>query len=82
MVYSSKRIKELPNVPAIEELAKGDALKLMQAVDGGFELDRIVFGPPNMPAARLKTLRDALDKTMVDPEFVATARRLKRPMPT
>lgn len=79
LVYSSKRIKELPNVPATEELAKGDALKVMQAVNGGFELDRIVFAPPNMPAARLKTLRDALDKTMIDPEFMANSEKLKRP---
>jgi tripartite-type tricarboxylate transporter receptor subunit TctC len=79
VVYSNKRLKELPNVPAIEELAKGDALKLMQAVDGGFELDRIMFAPPNMPAERLKTLRTALDKTMADPEFIANSEKAKRP---
>jgi tripartite-type tricarboxylate transporter receptor subunit TctC len=79
VVYSNKRLKELPNVPTIEELAKGDALKLMQAVDSGFELDRFMFGPPNLPAARLKTLRDALDKAMADPEFISSSEKAKRP---
>ncbi len=79
VVYSEKRIPELPDVPAIAELTTGDSLKTMQAIIGMFELDRIMMAPPKMAAGRLQVLTDALDKAMADPEFKASSDKLKRP---
>ncbi len=80
VVYSPKRIPELPNMPTALELTTGDAQKTMNAVSAAFELDRVLFAPPGMSAARTKTLRDALAKAMTDPEFIATSDKAKRPV--
>jgi tripartite-type tricarboxylate transporter receptor subunit TctC len=37
-------------------------------------LGRSIYGPPGIPADRLAILRDAFNKTMQDPEFLARAR--------
>lgn len=80
VVYSQKRIAELPDVPTALELTTGDAQKTMTAVSAAFELDRVLFAPPGMAAARTKTLRDAVAKAMADPEFIATSEKAKRPV--
>jgi tripartite-type tricarboxylate transporter receptor subunit TctC len=38
-------------------------------------LGRPLMGPPNLPADRLKTLRDAYAKMIGDPEFLADAKK-------
>lgn len=46
--------------------------------------DREISGPyitsPDVPAERLKMLRDAFDKTMQDPDFLADAEKEKQPI--
>lgn len=42
------------------------------------ELGRIVVGPPKMPPARLRFLRNALKATLADPALVAESRRTER----
>ncbi len=39
-------------------------------------LGRSIYGPPGMPGDRLIALRDAFEKTMRDPEFVARKRNM------
>ena len=39
------------------------------------ELGRVLFGPPGIPADRVKTLREAFMKTMSDPELLAEAKK-------
>jgi tripartite-type tricarboxylate transporter receptor subunit TctC len=38
-------------------------------------MGRPLFGPPGMPADRLKLLRDGLNKMMTDPELLADAKK-------
>jgi tripartite-type tricarboxylate transporter receptor subunit TctC len=38
-------------------------------------IGRPLIGPPNMPADRLKLLRDAYAKMLNDPEFLADAKK-------
>jgi tripartite-type tricarboxylate transporter receptor subunit TctC len=38
-------------------------------------MGRPVLGPPGLPADRLKTLRDAFNKTMSDPQFQAEVKK-------
>ena len=40
-------------------------------------VQRSIAGPPGMDAALLKRLRDAFNQTMVDPEFLATAKKAR-----
>jgi len=75
-----KRDARLPQTPTIYELmdhyktgsaGRGLATVLLGA-DG---MGRPMFGPPGMPADRLKVLRDAYDKTMNDETFRAEVKR-------
>lgn len=68
-------------VPYMMDLAASDRDRsIMRAL----VLDREVSGPyitsPDVPAERLKILREAFDKTMHDPEFLADAEKEKQPI--
>jgi tripartite-type tricarboxylate transporter receptor subunit TctC len=64
--------------PSIFTLAKTPELK--QALDflyAGQGIGRPFVAPPDMPADRVKMVRDAFDATMRDPEFLADAKKGK-----
>lgn len=67
---------ELTDVPLISDLAQNEtdkqAIELLYAGQG---IGRPFVAPPNLPADRLKILRDAFAATMTDPEFLAEARQ-------
>jgi hypothetical protein len=69
---------ELPGVPFIRDFARNEeerqALRLLYAGQG---LGRPFIGPPDLPMARLKTLRTAFDETMKDSDFLAEAKKLR-----
>jgi tripartite-type tricarboxylate transporter receptor subunit TctC len=44
---------------------------------GGQGIGRPFVAPPDMPADRLKVVRDAFAKTMSDPEFIADVKKDK-----
>jgi tripartite-type tricarboxylate transporter receptor subunit TctC len=75
-----KRYPNLPDVPTIWELMDkhkvGDAdrqlAKILVLPD---DIGRPFFGPPAMPADRLKILRDAFAKMMSDPELIAETKK-------
>lgn len=67
---------ELKGVPLIAELARteeGRRILEFQNSDAGIGWS--VVAPPNVPAARLAVLRQAFDKTIADPEFLAEAQK-------
>ena len=73
MQLAGEKDPTLPaDLPLITELARNDSdrqileLVLVQQVMG-----RPMMAPPNMPADRVKALRDAFDATMTDKDFVA-----------
>jgi hypothetical protein len=75
-----KRDARLPQTPTVFELmdqyktppsGRGLATVLLGA-DG---MGRPMFGPPGLPADRLKTLRDAYAKTMKDENFRAEVKK-------
>ncbi len=66
------REAELPQVPAFLELVKTPRERAMvRLLQSNQIVGRSVYGPPEIPAERLAALRDAFDKTMRDPEFMA-----------
>lgn len=76
----SKRDARLPNTPTIFELmdrykTPDPGKRLATVLLGADDMGRPMFGPPNMPADRLKTLRDAFAKTMADEQFRADVKK-------
>jgi len=78
--FSEARSSDHPNVPTIYEVIPEDRRALMQTLIQIYALERTMIAPPNMPASRLKTLRDALDKVMAEPEFQENMAKIKRPV--
>ncbi|MDB5595912.1 MAG: tripartite tricarboxylate transporter family receptor [Hyphomicrobiales bacterium] len=69
-----KKAPDLQDVPLLIDLAKNDqdraALRLLSAP---VAIGRPLFTTPDVPAERVKALREAFDATMKDPEFLAAA---------
>ena len=69
---------ELPGVPLARDLARNDEER--QAIDflyAGQGIGRPFAAPPGLPPDVLKTLREAFDATMKDPDFVADVKKQK-----
>jgi len=67
---------ELKDVPFVVDLARNDEQK--QAIEflyAGQGIGRPFVAPPDLPADRLKMLRDAFNATMKDPEFIADVKK-------
>src|SRR5262245_12002275 len=75
---ATEKIQELPDVPLIIDLTddtkEKDALRLIFSRQ---IMARPFAAPPDMPADRVKVLRDAFDATMKDPAFLADMARQK-----
>jgi len=75
-----KRDARLPNTPTIFEImdrykTPESGRRLATVLLGADDMGRPMFGPPGMPADRLKTLRDAFVKTMADEQFRAEVKK-------
>jgi tripartite-type tricarboxylate transporter receptor subunit TctC len=69
---------ELTGVPFIPELARNDEQrKTIEFLYAGQGIGRPFVAPPDLPAGRLKMLRDAFNATMTDADFVAEAKKSK-----
>jgi tripartite-type tricarboxylate transporter receptor subunit TctC len=73
-----KRNHRLPNTPTIWELMEqekaADAKKrLARVILGPGAFGRPILGTPGIPSDRVKLLREAYDKMLKDPEFLAEA---------
>jgi tripartite-type tricarboxylate transporter receptor subunit TctC len=80
LVFAKSRLPELPDVPTVLEKTSGNAASTMEAIIGAFELDRVMFAPPGVPAERLRVLREALDKAVEDPDFRQACEKAQRPV--
>ena len=64
--------------PFVLDLAKTEEQKAeIRFLYAGQGIGRPFVAPPNLPADKLKMLRDAFDKTMKDPDFIADAKKQK-----
>ena len=79
MVVGDTRSPEMPDVPTALELATTqEARDIAKALSYSFEIDRVVFAPPGVPAERLAVLREAYQKTVNDPDFKKMLEKNKR----
>jgi tripartite-type tricarboxylate transporter receptor subunit TctC len=75
---SLDRHPDLKDVPTVIELAKNeDQRETLQLVFAQTAMNRVIFGPPKIPAERLKALRAAFDAMMSSKDFIAEADKLK-----
>ena len=73
-----KRNSELPDVPAVTELAASDEQRqLLTIVLAPTLAGRPFFAPPGLPRDRLAALRAAFDRAVTDAAFLAEAKRLQ-----
>jgi tripartite-type tricarboxylate transporter receptor subunit TctC len=76
IVIATHRHPDFPDTPTVMEFAKDDAtrmtLELMSVSQG---LDRPVLMPPNVPAERVKEIREAFKQTVTDPDFIADIKK-------
>ena len=76
--YALSRHPDLPNVPAVVELASTDmGKKILGFYASGGEVGRSLVAPPGVPADRVAVLRRAFDDMVKDPEFLAEVNKLK-----
>jgi len=76
----ARRDDRLRDVPTIYELmdrykASDDARRLATIMLAAGEFGRPIVAPPGVPADRVKVLREAFDKAVRDPQFVADAKK-------
>ena len=70
--HSAHRIKDLPAVPGLLDLAVDDKSRRILALMGGApDIGRSLVAEPGIPGERAAALRKAFTETMEDPEFVA-----------
>ena len=66
------------DAPFVVDLGKTEEQKTaIRFLYAGQGIGRPFVAPPNLPADKLKILRDAFDKTMKDPDFIADAKAQK-----
>ena len=73
LVQTEPKARDL-DIPSVQELAKNeDDRKVIQLIISGDALGKPMATSPNVPADRVKALRDAFDATLKDPEFLKAA---------
>ena len=72
-----ERHPDLPDAPSITEYGNTPEDRQVTALyASGSGVGRSVIGPPDIPADRLKVLRDAFNAMVKDPDFVADIKKL------
>jgi tripartite-type tricarboxylate transporter receptor subunit TctC len=75
--YGLERHPALPDIPAVVEFGKtSEDQSLLEFLASSSAVGRTLVVPPDVPAERVSELRAAFDATMIDPEFLADARRI------
>jgi tripartite-type tricarboxylate transporter receptor subunit TctC len=71
-----ERDPAFPEVPAVVEFAKDAKTKqILQLVLSPMAMDRPILTPPGVPADRVQVLRAAFHAAMLDPQFLADAKK-------
>jgi tripartite-type tricarboxylate transporter receptor subunit TctC len=71
-----RRTPELKDVPLMQEVVTDPKLKkVLEFASAGSAIGRALLAPPEVPADKIKVLREAFDKMVKDPEFLAAAEK-------
>jgi len=70
-----RREPDLPDVPLWTELtADADQRQVLEILSADIAVGRPILAPPDVPAGRVRALRQAFDDTLRDPQFIEAAR--------
>ena len=71
-----ERSAELPDAPALPEIGStAEDKQVYQLYASGSAIGRSVIGPPDLPAERVKALREAFNTMVKDGDFIAEIRK-------
>jgi tripartite-type tricarboxylate transporter receptor subunit TctC len=74
---AARKHRDLNDIPLASELKITDkAKKILAVIEGTAELGRLTAAPPNVPAGRVRILRDAYKKALTDPELLKEAAKM------
>ncbi|MCC6887423.1 MAG: hypothetical protein IT536_02595 [Hyphomicrobiales bacterium] len=75
---SMAKHRDLPTIPLLLDLAKTSDQRLILRLFAVRQvMGRPFFMPPDVPQDRVRTIREAFDRTMEDPEFLKEAAKLR-----
>ena len=78
IIHGQVEDPEVSNLPQFTKMIKGEEnVKAFKAWANQYDFQRPLMVPPKTPKDRLQTLRLALQKTVVDPDFLAEAKKSK-----
>jgi len=73
---TDRKLAELAEVPSVLDVAQNpDQQAILKLVIARQTMARPYVAPPGIPPERLMALRHAFEATMIDPEFLADAKR-------
>jgi tripartite-type tricarboxylate transporter receptor subunit TctC len=79
--FALQRDPNMRDIPTVLELTRDpDAMQIFRHLVSNDEIGRSLFTSPNVPAARLKLLRQAFQAMISDADFQAEAAQLKLPL--
>lgn len=70
----------VPGVPLASDVVGPEGKELVNIVTSIIQLDRTIAAPQGVPADRVKALRDALAKSLQDPQLVAATQKAMLPL--
>ena len=71
-----RRERDLPDVPLWTELAgNAEQRQVLEVLSGDVSVGRPILTAPDVPADRVKALRQAFDETVRDPQFIEAAKQ-------
>ena len=74
--WGTRRHPELPNLPAMTELAKTDEERQVLALyASSTDIGKALVAPPGVPEERVKALRDAFMEMVKDPDLLAEVKK-------
>jgi tripartite-type tricarboxylate transporter receptor subunit TctC len=75
--FSPERHSDLPSVPDMVEVGRTpDQKSVLSLYARGAAIGKSIFAPPGIPPDRLAVLRDAFNRSMMDPDFLSEAHRM------
>jgi tripartite-type tricarboxylate transporter receptor subunit TctC len=75
MQYTVERMRELPDLPTLAELAQPGKRAMAEFIASGTPFSRAMAVGPGVPKDRVAALRKAFDDLMQDQEFLAIAKK-------
>jgi tripartite-type tricarboxylate transporter receptor subunit TctC len=79
--FGRERLPELPDVPTAAELAGNDLDRdMLRFFALKYNMAYTLIAPPGVPPERLQALRTAFDETMMDPDYIAAAKKISLPI--